>query len=66
MIIPSYGLVVAKNAWSPTKDAHNLVAKIVDAVVKTQNDCKNSGWRRYGFDSEILCETYVAQRGELK
>lgn len=66
MIIPSYGLVVAKNAWSPTKDAHNLVAKIVGAVVKTQSDCKNSGWRRYGFDSEILCETYVAQRGELK
>lgn len=66
MIIPSHGLVIAKNAWSPTKDFYSLAAQIVDTVVKTQGDCRGSGWRNYGFDGESECLTYVAQRGELQ
>jgi CubicO group peptidase (beta-lactamase class C family) len=65
MIIPSHGLVVAKNAWSPTKDFQSLVGGIVSAVIKTASDCEGSGWNRYGFDAEDQCRTYVEQRGEI-
>ena len=66
MIIPSHGLVIAKNSWSPTKDFHHLAARIADAVIKTQGDCVDSSWRDYGFDSETQCRDYVDGRGELK
>jgi len=63
MIMPSHGVVIAKNAWSPVKDFNRLARMIADAVVKTANDCANNGWREYGFDGESACTTYVAQRG---
>jgi CubicO group peptidase (beta-lactamase class C family) len=63
VILPSHGVVVAKNAWSPVKDFNRLVRMIADAVVKAPSDCQNNGWRAYGFDNENQCVTYVDKRG---
>lgn len=66
VIIPSRGLVVARNAWSPTREFDEVVAQIVETVVRTTSDCVGAGWRDYGFDSESQCRAYVDRRGELK
>ena len=68
VVLPSHGVVVARNAWSPTNtgsDLDSFVAEIADAVVQTQSDCRNSGWRDYGFEGESQCLTYVGRRGDL-
>jgi hypothetical protein len=63
VIMPSHGVVIAKNAWSPVKNAFNTVKEIAAAVIQTQAECANDGFRSYGFDSESQCTSYVAQRG---
>ena len=68
VVLPSHGVVVARNAWSPTNTSStfdSFVAEIADAVVQTQSDCGNSGWRDYGFEDESQCLTYVGDRGDL-
>ena len=64
MILPSHGLVIARNAWSPTQDFHRLVGQIVDAVVITESECEGAGWRDYGFDGESQCRAYVEERAK--
>jgi CubicO group peptidase (beta-lactamase class C family) len=63
LIMPSHGVVIAKNAWSPVKNFFQLARMVGDAVVKTSSDCANNGWRDYGFDGEEQCTSYVARRG---
>ena len=63
VVLPSHGVVVARQAWSPVKDFNRLVRRIADAVVQTQSDCRNNGWRAYGFDGERQCVSYVEARG---
>ena len=68
VVLPSHGVVVARNAWSPTNTSSafdSFVADIADAVVQTRSDCRNSGWRDYGFEDESQCLTYVGRRGDL-
>lgn len=65
VIIPSHGIVIARNAWSPTKDFNALAIQIADAVVNGGHDCADAGWRRYGFGSESECQMFVTKRGEL-
>ncbi len=68
VVLPSHGVVVARNAWSPTNrssDFDSLVAEIADAVVRTQSDCRNGGWHDYGFEGESQCLTYVGRRGDI-
>jgi CubicO group peptidase (beta-lactamase class C family) len=62
MIMPSHGVVIAKHAWSPVKNFNGLARMIADAVVKTRNECTNSGFREFGFESESQCVAYVARR----
>lgn len=38
-------------------------SRIVDAVIKTQSECANAGFRDFGFESESECVGYVARRG---
>jgi CubicO group peptidase (beta-lactamase class C family) len=63
MVMPSHGVVIARHAWSPVKDFNSLARLIADAVIKTQNDCANTGFRDFGFESERHCVTYIADRG---
>jgi CubicO group peptidase (beta-lactamase class C family) len=61
LILPSHGVVIAKNAWSPVKNFNAIARMIADAVVKTTADCTN--FRDYGFDGESQCSAYVTRRG---
>jgi CubicO group peptidase (beta-lactamase class C family) len=65
MVIPSHGLVIAKHAWDPAKDYNPLARMITAAVIGTQRDCANNGWRTYGFDGESECVAYVSRRGPI-
>jgi len=66
VIIPSYGLVIARNAWSPSRDFETVVSEIAAAVIRSRSDCDGRGWRAYGFDEEAECQAYVARRGEIR
>jgi hypothetical protein len=59
--MPSHGLVVAKNAWSPVKNFNSLARMIADAVIKTRTECTSS-FRDFGFESESQCAAYVERR----
>jgi hypothetical protein len=63
VIMPSHRLVIARHAWSPVKSFNGLARMIADAVVKNQNECANSGFRDYGFESETQCVSYVGGGG---
>ena len=65
VVLPSHRVVIARNAWSPTNSGavfDRFVAEIADAVVQAESDCRNSGWRDYGFEGESQCLTYVGHR----
>jgi CubicO group peptidase (beta-lactamase class C family) len=62
LIMPSHRLVIARHAWSPVKSFNGLARMIADAVVNSQNECANSGFRDYGFESESQCVSYVGGR----
>jgi CubicO group peptidase (beta-lactamase class C family) len=65
VVLPSHGVVIARNAWSPTNSGSvfdGFVAEIADAVVQSESDCRSSGWRDYGFEGESQCLTYVGHR----
>ena len=66
IVMPSHGIVLARNAWSPVKDFETLVAGIAAAVIKTEQDCRSNDWRKYGFDDESQCTSYVAKRGPIR
>jgi len=65
-VIPSHGLVVARNAWHSPLDFSALMVEIANTVVKTPLECARSGWRTFGFDGEEDCRRYVEDRGELR
>ena len=65
VVLPSHGVVIARNAWSPTNSGSvfdGFVAEIADAVVGTESDCRSSGWRDYGFEGESQCLVYLEHR----
>lgn len=61
MIIPSHDLVIARHAWSPVIDFNEFAGRIADAVLREAEDCRNNGWRRYGFEDQAGCMAYVNQ-----